>query len=157
MSEIRIEPLLKVRLEIRVPMDVGATPEGHRMVVVIAGGEFSGPKLAGTVVPESGADWARIRADGSLSIDARVCLKTTDGALIYTTYSGRFKATSPAAMLEILDPARRTPIEPSTYYCRTAVFFETSSPAHTWLNNIVAVGTGSFENGGVSYAFHALL
>jgi len=157
MNEIQVEPLFKMRLNIQTPIDVGQGPEGHRMVVVIADGEVHGAKLSGTVIPNSGADWARIRADGSLSIDARLCLKTDDGVIIYMIYNGRFTAASPKEMSEILNPARDTPIDKSTYYCRTAFFFETGDPNYSWLNNVVAIGTGQFENGGVNYIVHAVL
>jgi hypothetical protein len=157
MNEIRIEPLFQMRLNIVVPIDVGQTPEGHRMIVVIVGGEFHGPKVSGTVVSNSGADWARIRADGSLTIDARLCLKTTDGAFIYTTYTGRFMAASSKEMSEILNPMRVIPVDQATYYCRTAALFETAASEYSWLNNIVAMGSGCFESGGVDYEFHTLL
>lgn len=157
MNEIRIEPLFQLRLNIVAPIDVGQTPEGHRMIVVIADGDFHGPKVSGTVVANSGADWARIRADGSLNIDARVCLKTTDGAFIYMTYTGRFMAASPQEMSNILNPMRVTSVDQATYYCRTAAFFETAAPEYTWLNHVVAMGSGCFENGGVDYEFHTLL
>ncbi|MDR6376128.1 DUF3237 domain-containing protein [Paraburkholderia caledonica] len=157
MSELKSERLFGMQVRINAPLDVGATPEGHRMVVVIAGGEFNGPKIEGTIVPGSGGDWARIRADGSLSIDARLCLKTADGHLVYMTHIGRFVAASPSEMMKILDSTRTASINPSSYYCRTTALFETASSKYHWLNGIVGVGAGTFENGGVSYDIHAVL
>ena len=34
-------------------------------------------------------------------------------------------------------------VDPSQYYFRTAVAFETAAPQYAWLNGIIAVGTGS--------------
>ena len=40
-------------------------PAGRRLIASISGGSFTGPKLAGTVAPLTGADWVTLRADKS--------------------------------------------------------------------------------------------
>lgn len=151
MTELKLEPLFKLRLDLQTPIDVGDAPDGHRLVGVFSGGEFRGPRLSGTVVPQSGADWPRLRADGSLNIDVRVCLKTHDGAVIYMTYGGRMVAESTPKLMEALDLSRVPPVDPSTYYLRIFVLFETGDERYKWVNGIVAAGSGVFGNGGVDY------
>ena len=41
--------------------------------------------------------------------------------------------------------ARGEAVEPSRYYFRTVMRFETADPALAWLNRILALGTGSRE------------
>ena len=48
-------------------------------------------------------------------------------------------------------------VEHADYYQRTSLLFETGDPRYTWLNKIIAVGTGGMEYRGVSYSVHALL
>ena len=64
MGEIETDFLFEARIPLEAPMHVGQTPEGYRMIVNVGAGKFAGPKLNGTVIPMSGADWSRIRADG---------------------------------------------------------------------------------------------
>ena len=40
-------------------------PGGNRVIFQVKGGTFEGPHLRGRVVPDSGADWVRIRPDGT--------------------------------------------------------------------------------------------
>ena len=41
--------------------------------------------------------------------------------------------------------ARGEAVEPSRYYFRTVMRFETADPALAWLNRILALGTGARE------------
>uniref|UniRef100_B0T936 UPF0311 protein Caul_5091 n=1 Tax=Caulobacter sp. (strain K31) TaxID=366602 RepID=B0T936_CAUSK len=157
MSALQSEFLFDLTLGLATPLDVGQGPEGHRLVVMVADGTFSGPKLSGIVVPMSGADWPRIRSDGSFALDVRLLLKTDDGALIYATYGGRLVAPAPEQLPQILDFMSEDPVDPSTYYFRTHITFETSDPKLTWLNGALAVGVGAMGHGGARYAVHRIL
>ena len=59
------------------------TPMGGRVYVPPAGGDISGPRLQGRVVPYSGADWARGRAGDAGELNAHYMLEAADGAPIY--------------------------------------------------------------------------
>jgi Protein of unknown function (DUF3237) len=83
MSEVETEFLFEARVQLAEPQQIGQTPEGYRMIVPVKGGRFEGPRLSGDVVPMSGADWSRIRSDGSGALDVRMSFRTDDGALIY--------------------------------------------------------------------------
>jgi hypothetical protein len=136
-----------VNLDPRI--DMGPGPTGQRVVFGSAGGAFEGPRLRGEVL-RGGGDWAIFRPDGVMTLDVRLSLKTDDGALIHMTYGGRMAI--PAALKpQWADPAVRRSIDPAEYYFRTNPLFETGSPNHAWLNDIVCVGTGYLVDGGVAY------
>jgi Protein of unknown function (DUF3237) len=89
-------------------------------------------------VEPSGSDWIYQRADGAMALDVRLVLKTEDGALIGLTYRG-FRH-GPAEVLARLGSGEA--VDPSEYYFRTAMFFETAAERYDWLNRVVAVSTG---------------
>ena len=136
------------------PLDVGATPEGRRMLYTVTDGWFRGPRMAGRFVP-SGGDWGRFRPDGSFALDVRALYETDDGALIYVTYQGRL-VVPPDLQAAVFDMAAPTRPAPDTYYFRVAPMFETAHPAYAWLNGIVAVGVGQIVEGGVAYRTYAI-
>ena len=48
-------------------------------------------------------------------------------------------------------------VDPSSYYFRTAILFETGDARYDWLNDIVAVGVGHRLPGGPIYRVFAVL
>jgi hypothetical protein len=130
-------PLFDLRADLAAPLDLGQTPVGHRRVINIVGGEFSGERLAGAVLP-GGADWQIIRPDGVAMLDARYTLRTDDGALVQVTSQG-LRRGPPEVMSQL---ARGEDVDPSHYYFRTVMRFETSAPAHAFLNTILAIAFG---------------
>ena len=137
MAELRTAHLFTLTLEVAGMQPIGATPAGDRRVGLVAGGTFAGPRLSGTVLP-GGADWIIQRADGATTLDVRLVLQTDDGAAIGMTYRGL--RHGPAAVMERM--ARGEAVDPSEYYFRTAVAFETAAAKYDWLNRIIAIGTG---------------
>lgn len=156
MTALESEFLFEMKAGLGGMIPVGPGPLGNRVIVTVPGGTFEGPKLKGTIVANSGADWAYIRNDGSLALDVRLCLETDDGAFIYMTYTGRIVPSSPEQLAEILDFNRAEPVDPSTYYFRSNPVFETGSEQYAWLNSIVAVGKGRAGDGGVAYDVFAI-
>jgi hypothetical protein len=157
MSELKTEFLFEARIQVQPPMDVRQGPDGHRLIFMFKSGHFEGPKLRGEVIPMSGGDWSRIRADGSGAIDVRLCLKTDDGAIILMTYGGRM-VTSPENFEYVVDYSK--PDDPKgaeeRYYLRTNPLFETGDERYAWLNNIVAIGKGRTGDGGVIHEVFAV-
>jgi hypothetical protein len=119
------------------PSEIGVLPQGRRRIIPIEGGEFEGPRIRGHVLP-FGADWMLIRPDGVAVIDVRATLQTDDDALIYMRYNG-FRH-GPTDVMQAL--ADGEDVDPATYYFRIAVILETGAEKYSWLNRIVAVGTG---------------
>ncbi len=120
------------------------------MVFVVAGGRVEGPRIKGEVIPMSGADWSRVRPDGSGALDVRMCLRTDDGAIIYVHWLGRMIA-SPENLAYALDFAKPDDPEGAAYryYFRTAPMFETGDDRYAWLNDIVCASRSRTGDGGV--------
>jgi hypothetical protein len=153
-SELRTELLFEVKLDLdRENMhDLGATPHGHRRIVPVIGGSFTGPKLNGEVLPV-GADWLLIRPDGAKEMDARITLCTDDREFIYMTYRG-VDTGSPEVARRL---ASGEIVDPSEYYFRIQPFFETGSSKYGWLNRIVSVGFGKRVATALGYTVYAVL
>ncbi len=146
MAEIRTTHLFTLALQVSGMQVIGAGPAGNRRVGLVAGGTFEGPKLRGTVLP-SGTDWIAVRADGVTTLDVRLVLETDDGAVVGMTYRGL--RHGPAEVIEKVN--RGEPVDPSTYYFRTSVAFETAAEKYAWLNSAIFVGTGDRKPNGPVY------
>ena len=47
------------------PLDLGDIAQGHRRIVPLSGGKFTGPELNGELLPGSSADWQIVLPDGT--------------------------------------------------------------------------------------------
>jgi len=139
MKELKSIPLFTLTIHLQPTIELGSTPAGARRVFVVSGGEFTGPKIRGSIMPVIGSDLLLIRADGSAQQDVRMLLKTDDDALVLMTYRGVRHGTA------------------TDYYLRTTPYFETSSPTYSWINNIVAVGVGERRPDSVIYEVFEIL
>jgi hypothetical protein len=149
MTPIGLKPLFTLKAEVTAPPQlVGAVPQGYtRRVMCVSGGSFEGERLSGRVLP-GGADVVLERPDGGLHLDVRLVLETKAGEIVYMTYNGRRNGPTPEIMKKIVE---RQPIPPGADYFRVLVQFETAAPALRWLNDKVAVGTGTREPNGPRY------
>ena len=152
MTEIKTRPIMTIKLAVSGMQEVGDTPAGNRRVGLVGGGTFQGERFRGTVLP-GGADWIMVRPDGVTTLDVRIVLQTEDGATIGMTYRGL--RHGPADVMAKV--ARGEPVEPGSYYFRTAVAFETAAAPYAWLNRIIAVGTGSRPPEGPVYDIFEVL
>jgi Protein of unknown function (DUF3237) len=152
MADIKTTHLLTLKLAVSGMQPIGATPGGNRRVGLVAGGTFEGPKLCGIVLP-GGADWIIGRPDGATTLDVRIVLETDDKATIGLTYRGM--RHGPAAVMEKVNSGQF--VDPSEYYFRTVINFETASPKYDWLNRIIGIGTGSRPPEGPVYEIFEVL
>lgn len=153
MTELKSRHLFTITMKLAPTLELGDTPEGHRRVFTVSGGEFAGDRLRGEVLPQASSDLLLVRPDGSSQQDVRLILRTDDGALILMTYRGvRHASAEVSARI-----ARGERVGGSEYYLRTAPFCETSSPKYAWLNKIVSVGIGERQPDGVSYEVFEIL
>ena len=134
------EPIFSIRCELADILDVGMAPFGHRRVVNILGGPVTGKRLTGRVLP-GGADWQIVAADGCIDLHARYTLQSDAGALVQVESKG-MRCASPD-ILERL--GRGEDVDPSLYYFRTVMRFETAEPTVACLNRILALGSGARE------------
>jgi hypothetical protein len=152
LREVRTRPLFVMRLDVRPLQIVGPTPGVHRRIGVVPGGTFEGDRLSGDVL-DGGSDWQAVRSDGSTTLDVRLVLKTTNGALIGMTYRG--VRHGPQQVIARLESGEA--VDPASYYFRIAPLFETASAEYTWINNVVAVGIGHRRADGPLYSIFELL
>jgi hypothetical protein len=152
LKSVRTQPLFVMRLNVRKPQIVGATPGGTRRVGVVFGGAFEGERLSGEVL-DGGADWQIVRGDGATTLDVRLVLKTNDDALIGMTYRGI--RHGPPDIVARID--RGEVVDPSTHYFRSAPFFETAAEKYGWINRIVAIGIGHRRADGPVYSVFEVL
>jgi len=134
------------QIEVKPPSIIGATPGYDRRIGEIAGGRFEGERLRGKIL-SGGSDWQSLRADNATTINVRLVLQTDDGALIAMRYFGVRHGPK-----EVLDRiARGENVNPSEYYMRVTLRFETSAEKYDWLNRIVSVALGHRIAGGAIY------
>src|SRR5258708_39725874 len=100
-----------------------------------SGGRFQGPRLSGTVLPLTGADWPRIRSDGTFAIDARACFRTTEGALIYVTYGGGLLDACPSRLPTAAAVHGEHPHDSSLYQFNHPFTLQTTTARYAWLNS----------------------
>lgn len=152
MTELHWKPLMTFFLDIKPPHNVGRTPAADRRIAELSGGYFEGEKLRGRVL-SSGSDWQTVREDAAVTINVRTVLETDDGALIGMTYQGlRHGPTQVVAAI-----ARGEEVNPSEYYMRVSVNFETASEHYGWLNRVLAIGHGHRLATGAIYSVFEIL
>jgi Protein of unknown function (DUF3237) len=153
MPELKSRHLFTITMKLPPTLELGDTPAGKRRVFTVSGGQFSGERLQGEVLPQASSDLLLVRADGSSQQDVRLLLRTHDGALILMTYRG-VRHASPEVSARITSGDQ---VSPSEYYLRTAPFFETSSRNYDWLNKIVSIGIGERLPDAVKYDVFEIL
>src|SRR5881296_4323119 len=131
--------LMTLQVVVPPPQRLGAVPHGTRVIAPITSGTFEGPRLRGKVLP-GGADWTLLRSDGVLELDLRITLETDDGTLIYMSFEGIRDDGAPGAP-----------------YFRTLSRFETAETKYSFLNRLLAVGTGEIRADGPVHLIEELL
>lgn len=150
MPEINLTHAFDMQLSVKAPIsDLGKTPLGGRLIAEVTGGEVYGPMLSGRV-QGGGGDWLLLRDDGVMQLDVRLTIEAEDGGLIYTRYEGL--RHGPKEVMEMV--ARGEEVDPSRFYFRITPRFETSSPAHHWMNKHLFVGTGERNKQGPKYSVY---
>jgi len=143
---LETEVLFDADIGLLPPEDIGAAPYGRRLVFIVSGGSFDGPKLRGTY-HAGGGDWYLALANGAGELDVRATLETHDGALILMTYRGVLSAAP-----DVVERATSgADVSTREYYFRTAPRFETGDERYAWLNTTVCVAYGWFGPNRVGY------
>jgi hypothetical protein len=145
--------LMTMHVKVGTLLKIGAVPYGARRTAPLGSGTFEGPRLRGTILPESSADWQLLRSDEVLEMDLRFTLRTDDGALISMSAFGL--RHGPPEVIAAL--GRGETVDPSTYYFRTMPRFETAHPSYLFLNRLIAVASGDRRPEGPIYTIHEVL
>src|SRR5215468_903700 len=145
-AALRYRPLFAFQIQVKAPSIVGATPGHDRRIGEITGGRFEGERLRGRIL-SGGSDWQSLRHDGATTLNVRLVMETDDGQLIAVRYRGVRHGPK-----EVLDRiGRGENVNPSEYYMRATLYFETASEKYGWLNRIVSVAYGHRMAGGAIY------
>ncbi|CCA90784.1 conserved hypothetical protein (plasmid) [Novosphingobium sp. PP1Y] len=145
-------PLFTMTVAVENMHEPGGPGGAGLRVANISGGSFTGDRLSGIIL-SGGIDWLTARGDGVTLLDARFVIQTDDGALIAMAFTG--KRHGPADVMAAL--ARGEKVDPAMYYLRIAPSFTTESRPYTWLNGVLAVGTGDRRPEGPVYQIHEIL
>jgi len=148
---LQLERLFRAEVALAPAQEIGDGPLGRRRIIPITGGEVSGARLSGRVLP-GGADWQIVRPDGVAYLDARYTIETHDGALVYVRNRG-YRHGPPDVVARL---AAGEPVDPARYYMRTTPWFETGDARYAWLNRTVCVGSGERLAAAVRIDFYAV-
>ena len=128
-------------------LDLGDGASGHRRIVPLTGGAFTGPELSGKLLPGASADWQILLPDGTALGDIRYTLQTDGGDLLYVQSRGvRHGSAEVLARL-----GRGEDVDASEYIFRTSTRIETAAPDLDWLNKGVFISVGGRHAAGVIY------
>lgn len=136
-AEPKLEFAFDVRLKFENRMRFGPVPAGGFVgFVTVAGGEVSGPRLNGRVIPYSGGDYARMRTDGVVELNAHYLFEASDGTPIYVHNQGYGRAkAAPLALGESYDDA-----ELKEHYFRVTPRFQVPVGTHDWMTKVIFIG-----------------
>lgn len=136
---IDLVPLGKLTVTIEAQTVLRGTPQGGRLVGEAATCRWEGDRVRASLVGHNANDWVRFHTDGSVGVDARLLLRTDDGAAIAMTYQGR---------------ADKAPADGGVIL--TAPTFETDDERYAWLNRVQAVGKGHRTGDTLVYELYEL-
>jgi Protein of unknown function (DUF3237) len=147
LPEPRLTRVYRLEAVLGEPLDLGDVSQGHRRIVPLTGGTFTGPELNGKLLPGASADWQIVLPDGTVVGDIRYTLQTDDGALLYVQSRGvRHGSAEVLARL-----ARGENVDASEYTFRTSTQIETASARLDRLNKGVFISVAGRRQGGVIY------
>jgi len=152
LPSLRSTFLGELRIFVSQSFFVEGTPHGWRRLDRLDSGDFRGPRISAEVQP-GGLDILLRTSDGTLRPDVRLVLMLDDGHPMLVQYRG-VRHGSKDVMERIFKGEN---VDPSEYYLRTSLTFETASSKYDWLNRVVAVGVGRREPNGVVYEVHEIL
>jgi hypothetical protein len=147
LPEPRLTQIYRLEATVGQPLDVGDLPRGHRRIVPLVDGTFTGPKISGKLLPGASADWQIILPDGTALGDIRYTLQTEAGDLLYVQ-SRSIRHGRPEVLARL---ARGEDVEASEYTFRTSTQIETAAASLDWLNKGIFISVGGRQATGVIY------
>jgi hypothetical protein len=143
----RLTQVYRLEATVAQPLDLGDISRGHRRIVPLTGGTFTGPEINGKLLPGASADWQIVLKDGTALGDIRYTLETDGGDLLYVQSRGVRHGN--AEVLARL--GRGEDVDAGEYTFRTSTQIETAASDLDWLNKGVFISVGGREPGGVTY------
>jgi hypothetical protein len=147
LPEPRLTQVYRLEATVAQPLDLGDIAQGHRRIVPLTGGTFTGPEINGKLLPGASADWQTVLPDGTALGDIRYTLQTDAGDLLYVQSRGvRHGSAEVLARL-----GRGEDVDASEYTFRTSTQIESAAPDLDWLNKGVFISVGGRKAAGVIY------
>jgi hypothetical protein len=143
----RLTQVYRLEATLGQPLDLGDIGQGHRRIVPLTGGRFTGPEISGKLLAGASADWQIVLSDGTALGDIRYTLQTDGGDLLYVQSRGVRHGS--AEVLERL--ARGEDVDASEYIFRTATQIETAAPGLDWLNKGIFISVAGRQPACVIY------
>jgi hypothetical protein len=136
---LQLVPLCTVDVTLAEPIVVGNGPRGLRFIAEFEAMAMAGDRLRGSMKGKAAADWVTVVGPAA-SVDVRATVETTDGAIIYCQYTGRFDLTNGRGAAPIY----------------VAPTFETADERYQWLNLVQAAGVGTLNGSELHYEWFEL-
>jgi muconolactone delta-isomerase len=143
----RLTLVYRLEATLAQPLDLGDIAQGHRRIVALTGGAFTGPEINGKLLPGASADWQIVLPDGTALGDVRYTLQTDNGDLLYVQSRGVRHGT--AEVLARL--GRGENVDAREYTFRTSTQIETAAPGLDWLNKGIFISVAGRQPAGVVY------
>jgi muconolactone delta-isomerase len=147
LPEPRVTQVYRLEATVGPPLALGDMATGHRRIVALTGGTFSGPEISGSLVPGASADWQIILPDGTALGDIRYTLQTDQGDLLYVQ-SRSIRHGRPDVLARL---GRGEEVDPSEYTFRASTRIETAAPDLDWLNKGIFISVAARQAAGVIY------
>jgi muconolactone delta-isomerase len=147
LPELRLTQVYRLEATLAPPLELGETAHGHRRIVPLTGGTFSGPEISGRLLPGASADWQTILPDGTALGDIRYILQTDAGDLLYVQ-AHSIRHGSPEVLARL---GRGEDVDPSEYTFRTSTRIETAAADLDWLNKGIFISVAGRQAAGVIY------
>ena len=147
LPEPRLSQVYRLEAALGQPLELGDTARGHRRILPLTGGTFTGPGFSGKLLPGASADWQVVLPDGTALGDIRYTLQTDRGDLLYVQSRGIRHGT--AEVLARL--GRGEDVDASEYTFRAATQIETAASDLDWLNKGVFISVGGRQARSVIY------
>lgn len=127
-----LEFTCELKVTINLPMNLGETPRGERIIIPISGGTFEGPNMNGIIL-SGGADYQYANKElGRTALEAIYTIKTDDNVLIHVRNIGI-----------IYNPEEdkiSSDANSNAFYFRAAPKFEAPVDSkYAWLNNAIFI------------------
>ena len=143
----RLTKVYRLEASLGQPLDLGEIAQGHRRVVPLTGGTFTGPEINGTLLSGASADWQIVLADGTALGDIRYTLQTEGGDLLYVqSRSVRHGSPEVLARWRVVRTSR-----PASTRSAPRPRSRPVAPSLDWLDKGVFISVGGRQPGGVIY------
>jgi hypothetical protein len=134
---IELIPLATATATLAEPFFIPDAPTGTRVIAEVTGFDIEGDRIRGHMKGNAGADWLTLSPSLLGTLDVRVLIETDDGALIFTSYSGRLDLSGGQGA----SPAYAAPL------------YDTGDERYAWINKIQAVAKGTLSSDGTQLVY----